>query len=173
MNAKEQEVLIARRMQGFLPTIEIFGQPFYIDIRMRELRAVDDFSKSLSFRSMERDQLTDEMSFLYDPKEKCIFIPNADQPAVAEKPVIIMLPPEIKMDPIGTARRRGYDTGLTLKEFPIQKELKAEVFEFDREPIFYDLERLSPVNIHHSPKITPDEARKIKRNVTKRKGRHL
>lgn len=118
---------LARRDQGVLPTIDIAGEQFTIDLRLRELRHTEFFFPVLSLKSFD---LTDDgwhyVAF-YEPIMKQVV--NID-PKLTEFPngvIQIRLPNEIGLDPVGTATKYGMNTRELLRRHPIQKGLKAEV----------------------------------------------
>lgn len=67
------EAFDMRVNKGILPTIEIAGHTFYVDIRMDKLRPKDDFlSDGISFSEIE-DYLNEEKEIYiipYDPQKK-------------------------------------------------------------------------------------------------------
>lgn len=137
MRLREQKAVIARRLVGYLPIINICGQPFFIDIRAQQLRSVADYGKYVPFYLMQADPMTHGRQFLYDPNVKELYHPLDNDASLPDKLVLVHLPFELQMDPIGVARMNGYDMDLALKMYPVQKELKAIVTELDTETTFY------------------------------------
>ena len=144
MRLREQKAMIARRLVGHLPVINICGQPFFIDIRAQQLRSVADYGKYLPFYLMQPDRMTHGRRFLYDPKARALYHPLDSDVDVPDKLVLVHLPFELMMDPIGLARMNGYDVDLALKMYPLQKELKAVVTELDTEGAFYFIQLFMP-----------------------------
>lgn len=137
MRLREQKAMIAKRLVGHLPIINIYGQPFFIDIRVQQLRSVADYGKYLPFYLMQPDPMTHGRRFLYDPKGRALYHPLDSNVDVPDTLVLVHLPLDLQMDPIGVARMNGYDMDLALKMYPVQKELKAIVTELDTETTFY------------------------------------
>ncbi|SEA14947.1 hypothetical protein SAMN05192529_10949 [Arachidicoccus rhizosphaerae] len=137
MRLRELKVLIARRLVGHLPVINICGQPFFVDIRAQQLRSVADYGKYLPFYLMHPDPMTHGRRFLYDPKAIELYAPLDSDFGVPDTLVLVHLPFELMMDPIGVAKMNGYDMDLALKMYPLQKELKAIVTELDTDTTFY------------------------------------
>lgn len=141
MRLREQKAMIARRMVGHLPIISICGQPFFIDIRAQQLRSVADYSKYLPFYLMQADSITHGRRFLYDLKAGALYHPldtiSSLCSCVSDNLVLVHLPFELQMDPVGVALMNGYDMDLALRMYPLQKELKAIVTELDTEATFY------------------------------------
>lgn len=144
MRLREQKAVIARRLVGHLPIINICGQPFFIDIRAQQLRSVADYGKYLPFSLMQPDPMTHGRKFLYDPTASELYHPLDNDSDVPDKLVLIHLPFELQLDPIGVARMNGYDMDLALKMYPIQKELKAVVTELNTEATLYFIQLFMP-----------------------------
>lgn len=115
------------RLDGQLPTIRIIDQDYYIDWRLRELRMKEDASKVLKLSDMGMDRKGNHYLCFYDAEQKsAVQIPNT----ITEMPtgvVVIKIPYELKLDPVGVAREFGLGDTELLKKFPIQKNLVAEV----------------------------------------------
>ena len=132
MRFRDQKSMMAKRLKGHLPVIDICGQPFYIDIRAQQLRSAADYGKYLPFYLMQPDPMTHGRVFLYDPDAMELFDPLGWNPVTfhdQDRLVLVHLPMDLQMDPIGVARMNGYDLDLALRLYPLQRELKAVVTE--------------------------------------------
>jgi hypothetical protein len=121
------DALLQRRLAGELPRIDIAGHPFIIDWRLKELRPVDDLSSRLDLKRMAMD--ADGLNYL------CFYhIPTRSElhidEAITEMPkdtVMLTIPYELKLDPVGVAREYGLDDTYLLHSYPILPDLKAKV----------------------------------------------
>lgn len=100
------------RLKGQLPTIDILGHTFYVDLRMGKLRPKDDFlSNGIIFSDIE-DYFSEEKGCFiipYDPKKK-EFVP-LDYETITEIPKdlkVISFKDEYALDPVGWTRREGF-----------------------------------------------------------------
>jgi len=91
--------------KGILPTIEIVGHTFYVDIRMDKLRPKDDFlSNGIIFSEIE-EYYNDEKDLYiipYDPKKK--ELGKIDYNTITEITrdlIVVKIPSIHKLDPIG------------------------------------------------------------------------
>lgn len=132
MRLRDQNSMMAKRLKGHLPVIDICGQPFFIDIRAQQLRSVADYGKYLPFYLMQPDPMSHGRKFLYDPDAMELFAPVGWNPVTShnhDRLVLVHLPMDLQMDPIGVALMNGYDLDLALELYPLQRELKAVVTE--------------------------------------------
>lgn len=126
----DQKAYDLRVKKGMLPTIEIEGHTFFVDIRMNKLRPKDDFlSNGIMFSEIEGnfDDTTGTYIFPYDPRKKepgCV-----DYETITEIPidlVVIQIPSEITMDPIGWNREHGYDLKNSLEKTVLKMNFIAK-----------------------------------------------
>lgn len=116
-----------KRRMGLLPQIDIAGEAFYIDVHLHELRHARDFTPIISLRSFT---LTDDGSYyqaFYHPMLKQVVDIDPKLTEFPDAVVLIRIPNELGLDPIGTARKYGIDQTEVLKEYPIKDNLKAEI----------------------------------------------
>lgn len=113
LSNKDLEAYDLRVNKGMLPTIDIEEHPFYVDIRMDKLRPKDDFlSNGIVFSDIENyfNDATDTYLIPYNPQKK--EVGEIDYETITEIPkglVVIEIPSEFKLDPIGWNRLHGYD----------------------------------------------------------------
>lgn len=116
-----------KRRMGLLPQIDIAGEMFFIDLRLKELRHVQFFTPIISLRSFT---ITDDGNYyqaFYHPLIKQVVDIDPKLTEFPDGVVLIRMPNELGLDPIGTAREYGMDDTEVLKEYPIQESLKAEI----------------------------------------------
>jgi hypothetical protein len=122
----DQEAL-DRRLNGVLPRINIAGEDFIIDLRLKEMRHARHFFPVLSLKSFE---LTGD-GWNYEAYYHLLLRQVVEiDPKLTEFPegvVLIRIPNEIGLDPVGTARDYGMDERELLRRYPIQTALSTEV----------------------------------------------
>lgn len=173
----DQKAFNDRVNKGKLPTIEICGHTFFVDITMDKLRPKDDFlSKGISFSDIEDyfNDTTGKYLFPYNPQKK--ELGNIDYETITEIPkdlVVVEIPSELKMDPIGWNRKHGYDLTEGLAELGLQMNFTAK--EAKWEDIFVPqkiqenlgfLEKSKRENQTNAPTVDPQEN-------DRRKGRRM
>lgn len=112
-NEINQEAYDMRVNKGMLPTIDIEGHLFFVDLRMNKLRPKDDFlSNGISFSEIEEyfNDTTGNYIFPYDPQKK--ETGNIDYETITKIPkdlIVVEIPSDYTLDPIGWNRQHGYD----------------------------------------------------------------
>lgn len=98
---------------GVLPTVDIKGHTFYVDIRMNKLRPKDDFlSKGISFAEIDHyyDDFKKKYVIPYDfNKREFREIDFANITKIPKDLIVIQFPHESMLDPVGWNRRGGYE----------------------------------------------------------------
>lgn len=156
--------------KGVLPTVDIKGHTFYVDLRMNKLRPKDDFlSKGISFADIDH---------YYDDFKKRYVIPydfdkhefrEINFESITEIPkdlILIQFPHESKLDPVGWNRKGGYQSMDGLKPSDIKIQFTAEQSKWDSfglsEIIEENLKRMDKIDISR-------EVENKKRESSKRK----
>ncbi|TWI20324.1 hypothetical protein [Sphingobacterium siyangense] len=131
----DQKAVDLRVNNGLLPTINIAGHSFYVDIRMDMLRPKDDFLSS-GIRFSEIDNFYDEIRnayFIpYDPKKH--EYREIDYETIKEIPkdlIVVSFPTAKTLDPIGWNRHHGFDALDGLKETGLKSHSKAKTATWD------------------------------------------
>lgn len=125
-----QEAYDKRINKGMLPTIDIEGHLFFVDLRMNKLRPKDDFlSNGICFSDIEEyfKDTTGNYIFPYDPHKK--EPGNIDYETITKIPkdlIVVEIPSDYKLDPIGWNRQHGYDLKDGLEETRLQMNFKAK-----------------------------------------------
>ncbi|RWU08136.1 hypothetical protein [Pedobacter chitinilyticus] len=120
--------LIEKRLKGVLPQIDIAGKEYHVDVRLGELHSVDDQTKRIILKMLSING-NGNYVFLYDHKKHHIV--NLDIDKITKEPpntVMIELPHELWLDPIGVARKQNIDELSLLGKYPLQHELKARIY---------------------------------------------
>lgn len=170
-----QEAYDMRVNKGILPTVDIVGHTFYVDIRMDMLRPKDDFlSKGIVFSDIENYYDEDKRTYTipYNPKKHEFQEPDYQNIKELPKDLIaVQFPSERLLDRIGWNRQHGFE----LTQGLAWKGLKLK---FTAKPIPWGKTFL--VNLIKSNLKTEKEQRKAsekqlpaQEDKSKRKGRKM
>jgi hypothetical protein len=122
-----QVELIAWRLAGKLPHIDINGTDFTIDIRLGELRESPAPWNRIDISEMETAPDSDDRLFFYHTREHNEWIMDDGITELPKHVVLVALPNELILDPVAAARKVGFDDEEFLAEYPILQNLKAGV----------------------------------------------
>ena len=164
----DQKAFDLRINKGLLPTIEIAGHTFYVDLRMDKLRPKDDFlSQGIVFSDIESYYDGNKRTYTipYNPKKNQFQEP--DYRIITELPknlIAVEFPSERLLDRIGWNRKYGFDIkhglvkqGLklqfTAKKVPWEKTFLVDLIKSNlkTEKILKKVtENLQPIQLKHS-----------------------
>ncbi|SDW50828.1 hypothetical protein SAMN05444410_103152 [Hydrobacter penzbergensis] len=120
---------LGRRLMGQLPTIDIAGHTFYVDIRMSMLRPKDDFLSNGIVLSQIDNFYDDERkiyAFPYNPKTHEFQELDYDNiTAIPKDLIVVSFPHESILDPVGFNRKHGLDETNGLKETNVKSHFEA------------------------------------------------
>ncbi len=114
-NIEPGSLLDLRLNKGILPTIDIAGHTFYVDLRMNKLRPKDDFiSKGIDFTEIKDYYDRDRRAFVipYNPTKR--EFQQDDVSKMTELPtdiIIVQFPNQYELDIVGWNRK--HDNSLT------------------------------------------------------------
>lgn len=154
-----------QRLSGVLPTIDIAGERFVIDLRLQELRHAQNFTPVISLRSFDMDDEGDHYIAFYHPFMRQVV--NID-PKLTEFPdgvIAIKMPNELGLDPVAAARKYGMDERELVRLYPIQKDLKAETIPLSETNV--------PALIQKNRQALREEHEQIRNNRRLKRGRRL
>ncbi|AIM38393.1 hypothetical protein KO02_18130 [Sphingobacterium sp. ML3W] len=126
----DQTAFDDRIQKGMLPTIEIQGHIFYVDIRMDMLRPKDDF--------MSRGIVFDEIDHYFSEEANAYIIPynpktrefqELDYDSILEFPkdlIAVQFPFQRELDPIGWNRNGGWNIKEDLKRIGLKSHFEAK-----------------------------------------------
>lgn len=109
-------------LDRILPTIEIHGTTFFVDVNQLELREKENHNNTLSFERM-REKPTEGYTFLYSPEKKKL-------PEPLGKSVKIEIPDFVKLDPVGMAKK--YDIPFEKIKHMTDFDLMVDQTGYDR-----------------------------------------
>ncbi|OJW81557.1 MAG: hypothetical protein BGO69_09245 [Bacteroidetes bacterium 46-16] len=117
-----------------MPTVDIAGHTFYVDITMDMLRPKDDFaSKGIVFRQIDHYYDDDKEAYVipYNPKKH--EFQELDYENITSIPkdlIVISFPHEIVLDPVGFNRKGGWDETDGLKLKNIKSHFEAKIIDW-------------------------------------------
>ena len=119
--------LLAERLSGKLPTINIAGNDFIIDLQFNELRLKNNVGNRISLINMDVSSDGERLCFFYNPTVKHIVQINPTIIVLPDDVVFIEIPNEFTLDPVGANRQYGLSDTTLLRKYPLQKNLEAKV----------------------------------------------
>lgn len=125
---------LGRRLMGQLPTVDITGHTFYVDIRMDMLRPKDDFlSNGIVFNQIDHFYDDDRKVYTipYNPKTHEFQDLDYDNITSVPKDLIVVSFPHVSvLDPVGYNRKGGWDETYGLKETNLKSHFEAKVVDW-------------------------------------------
>jgi hypothetical protein len=107
---------------GLLPIVNLYGTDFFLDLRLKELRQVDDFMNKIPWKAL---QVTDNhFALLYDATKKNAFQGTLEQAVAHGNVKWITLPPLDKMIAEGVGRHEARQRESINKVYPRGGEQK-------------------------------------------------
>lgn len=126
----DQQAFDMRVNKGILPTVDIAGHTFYVDIRMDMLRPKDDFlSKGIVFDEIDHYFSEEKNAYLipYDPKKHEFRELEYDNLLGIPKDLIaVEFPFQKELDPIGWNRHNGWNIKDDLKQIGLKSHFHAK-----------------------------------------------
>lgn len=124
------------RMQGQLPTLEIDGHTFTVDIRMNMLRSATDFaSKGISFDEIDHYYSEEKDAYIipYDPvKKEFRELDYENLFSIPKDLIAVEFPFQNKLDPIGWNRAGGWDLKEDLKWLGVKTHFEAKTIPWEQ-----------------------------------------
>ncbi|RLJ75102.1 hypothetical protein [Pedobacter alluvionis] len=145
----DQEAYDLRVKKGMLPTVEIAGHTFYVDMRMDKLRPKDEFlSKGIVFSDIESYYDRDKREYTIPYNPKTYEFQEPDYVNIKEFPkdlIAVSFPHERLLDRIGWNRKYfddlksgllkcGLNLRFTAKRVPWKKTFLAGVIQINIRP---------------------------------------
>lgn len=123
----------SRRLMGHLPTVDITGQIFFVDIRMDKLRPKDDFlSNGIVFNDTQHyyDDMRESYVIPYNYKTHEFQEVDHTMTTIPPDVMIVSFPHESRLDPVGVNRSRGMDEKEGLKEVNLKSHFEAKLLSW-------------------------------------------
>lgn len=131
----DQKEYDLRVNQGRLPTIDIAGHLFYVDMRMNKLRPKDDFlSKGISFSEIDDHYSEERKAYLipYDPKKhefRALDYENIT--SIPTDLIAVAFPFQKILDPVGWNRQNGWYIKDDLKHIGVKGQFTAKEIDWN------------------------------------------
>jgi hypothetical protein len=119
--------LIEKRLKGILPAIDICGDTFTVDWRLRELRKATEPYDTIPLNHLEMSPNGHKYVCLYNTEQKRIATLTEAENDTTDKIVALSIPNELYLDAVAVARQYGMDDLNFIHHYPIQEKLSATV----------------------------------------------
>ncbi|HRN55619.1 MAG TPA: hypothetical protein PLL71_04175 [Agriterribacter sp.] len=115
--------LLAKRMNGMLPVVSVAGHDFFVDYRLGELRASDDFNTSIRLHELDYF-IEDELyrGFYHVPSRCMLEVNPVTIKEIPEGLVMLEIPIDRKLDPVAFAREEKLDIKATVIKYPPEEK---------------------------------------------------
>ena len=127
----DQTAFNNRTQKGMLPTIDIKGYTFYVDLRMDMLRPKDDFlSKGIVFDEIDHYFSEEANAYIIPYNPKTHEFQELDYDSILELPkdlIAVQVPFQRDLDPIGWNRNAGWDIKEDLKRIGLKSHFEAKI----------------------------------------------
>ncbi|MGK6342517.1 hypothetical protein ACMGDK_09775 [Chryseobacterium sp. DT-3] len=124
------------RMQGQLPTLEIEGHTFTVDMRMNMLRSATDLvSKGIRFDEIDHYYSEEKDAYIipYDPiKKEFRELDYESLFSIPKDLIAVEFPFQTKLDPIGWNRAGGWDLKEDLKWLGVKNHFEAKTIPWEQ-----------------------------------------
>lgn len=121
-----------KRLRGHLPEIEIDGEDYFVDWRLKELRHTENPHLRIGIHSLEPVDDGTVYRGLYNTDTRRMAEPLSGKEKLSHL-VFLDIPYELKLDPVGVARQYGMKDTELLPRFPIEQDLKATITGLTKE----------------------------------------
>lgn len=128
MKRSDEVSMIKRRLAGELPEIDIAGSPFVVHWECGELIPKE---AGTVIRLTDMPMTEDGRFYLcfYDTTRHVQVTVREDITRLPRNTVMLKIPYELVLDPVGVARQYGLNDVFMLDRYPITPGLKAEVIQ--------------------------------------------
>ena len=127
---------LQERLSGVLPTIDIAGHSFFVDLRLNSLRPKDDLTtRGIEYTELQRFPSPDGENYWFPYDSRTHRITEIDLEKLTSIPadlLLIELPDIGKLDPVGYAQKRGLDFQSYLTENPMYAQQIAKVVSWNK-----------------------------------------
>ncbi|WP_157280199.1 hypothetical protein [Pedobacter borealis] len=123
--------LVRRRLEDILPTIDLAGNTYTVDLESRALKGEDNMVPLIDLDNLVLDK--DGLNYLcfYHLPTKAPVIIGPNIISLPADTIYLKIPDERFLDPIGLARQYGMEDTALLELYPIRADLKAEVIALE------------------------------------------
>ena len=121
-----------QRLHGVLPEIDIAGQDYIVDLNLGELIHSEDPKERINLKRLVPSPDGTEYHGFYNVKTGSFAEPLSGDEDIEEL-MLVQIPYELKLDPIGVARQRGLKDTELIMVHPRRDRLKATIVAPDED----------------------------------------
>jgi hypothetical protein len=132
---------LQQRIAGKLPQIEIAGTMFFVDVRLRELRADYGLKSKVDLNKLEMGPDGESYRFAFNTETKQVVDIDWKITDWPKNVVIVEIPGDLKLDSYSVAIKNGLDPVAFVKAHPIEMELKAKIIQLSETELPAMMER--------------------------------
>lgn len=159
----DQEAFDKRVKEGMLPTVDIAGHIFYVDLRMNMLRPHDDFlSRGIVFDEIANYFSQEVNAYLIPYNPKTHEFQELNYESITDFPkdlIAVQFPYQKELDPIGWNRDGGWDLKEDLKHTRLRSHFEAKTVPWEetgiQEVIKDNLKRQNKEAEKKKPAVSP------------------
>lgn len=144
-----------------LPKIDIGGTMFFLDLRLNEFREVENFANRIDLDELYETG-TGELKLAFDKDTKNLFEGDREELALHKNVVVVTLPSQQKMDPLGFVWLMEEKGWLSKEDAALKTRILLEEYNIHK----------SGMILQHKSKEKPLLEKKIKQN-NKPRGKRL
>lgn len=122
------------RAAGVLPIVHIAGHPFFVDLRLRELRPKDDLLNNIKLDRLDVNK-NDNYEFFYKPSTRQVVEIKLNIKTLPKGVFLVEVPKDTVLDPYGVAKIYGVNEKDWLINHPIKSELSAKTTPIEKTPV--------------------------------------
>jgi len=171
-----QEAFDRRVNKGELPTVDIAGHTFYVDLRMNMLRPHDDFaSKGIVFEEIDHYFSDEIKAYIIPYNSKTHEFQELNYDKITEFPkdlIAVQFPSQKDLDPIGWNRLGGWDLKDGLKQTGLKSHFKAETIPWEKTWL-KEFVKINQATKKEKPKNTKPKSPSLPTKPSKGKGRKM
>jgi len=131
-NLFTDQELLALRLAGRLPRISIGADDFIVDWSRKELRLEEDATKCISLENLPLTEDGKKYLCFYDPVEKAVITIPENITQMPKGIVLLEIPIEHALDPVGVARSYGQPDTFLLDIYPNKAWLTARIIPVEQ-----------------------------------------
>jgi hypothetical protein len=122
-----KEELLSKRLEGTMPVVDLAGDDFTVAWKDKELMLEHGSGSKINLADLPLDaDAQNYLCFYHLPTKSAVVIPE-DITKIPDDIVLLKIPHEFFLDPVGAARQYGLEDTFLLKQYPLREKIKAEV----------------------------------------------
>lgn len=129
------------RLSGKLPRIYVDGSPYTVDMKQLRLVYLLNPSQCLPLNYMQHSRDMKTLSFIFDRATRQMVGNVSDLLDNPKDKILVKIPSERYLDPVGMAARMSVPYTQYLSTFPFKMDSEAEMYRIDIEQLRKDLEK--------------------------------